>query len=109
MIVRIFRARAHPDQVGAFELKTRTQSLATIMKDTPGLVGWFGARPLDEDEREFVMITIWSSFDALRAYAGEDWNVASLPEEDRALLASVGVDHYAITSGDFDGRSFTRA
>jgi hypothetical protein len=40
-----------------------------------------------EDGVEFVTLTLWESMDAVRAFAGEDYEVAVVPPEARALLS----------------------
>ena len=44
------------------------------LEKSDGMLGYFPGEPFDEDAREFVMITLWRDLDALKAFAGTDWN-----------------------------------
>ena len=53
----------------------------------------------DEAERtEFYVVSLWSSWDAIRAFAGDDPRVAVFyPDDDRFLVdKELTVDHYDI-------------
>ena len=54
-------------------------------------------RPLD-NEIEFITIMWFESFDAVRAFAGEDYEVAVVPPKARALLSRFDArsQHYEI-------------
>jgi heme-degrading monooxygenase HmoA len=54
---------------------------------TPGNRGaWMLRRDVD-DRTEFVMFTLWDSLDAVKAFAGEDYETAVYyPEDDRYLI-----------------------
>ena len=54
---------------------------------TPGNEGiWMLRRDVD-DRTEFVMFTLWASLDAIRAFAGEDYETAVFyPEDERFLV-----------------------
>lgn len=56
--------------------------------ETPGNRGiWMLRRDLD-DRCEFMMVTMWESLEAVRAFAGEDYETAVFyPEDDRFLIS----------------------
>jgi heme-degrading monooxygenase HmoA len=56
-------------------------------RSTPGNRGaWMLRRDVD-DRTEFVMFTLWDSLDAVKAFAGEDYEKAVFyPEDDRYLI-----------------------
>lgn len=43
-------------------------------------------RDLAEGEAEFATLTLWDSWDAVRGFAGDDHEVAVVPDAARALL-----------------------
>jgi heme-degrading monooxygenase HmoA len=55
--------------------------------ETPGNRGaWMLTREIGE-LTEFVTFSLWESYDAIRAFAGEDYTVARFyPEDDRFLV-----------------------
>jgi heme-degrading monooxygenase HmoA len=55
--------------------------------ETPGNRGVYMLRRQLDDRAEFVMFTLWDSLDAVKAFAGEDYERAVFyPEDDRFLV-----------------------
>ena len=54
-------------------------------------------RPLDEEE-EFITLMIFDSLDAVRQFAGEDYETAVVPPKARAILSHFDAlsQHYEI-------------
>ena len=88
MIIRVFRARIRQDKVSEFKRLVQEQSIPWL-KRTDGLLGYFAGEPLDEKEREFVMVTLWRDLDALKGFVGDNWQtpVVRLHERSRSLGA----------------------
>jgi heme-degrading monooxygenase HmoA len=55
-------------------------------------------RPLGE-ESEILVMTLWESMDAIRAFAGEDPSVAVVEDEAKAFLNRFDstVDHFEVS------------
>ena len=55
---------------------------------TPGNRGaWMLTREVDGGLTEFITFSLWDSYDAVRAFAGDDYTVARFyPEDDRYLV-----------------------
>jgi len=90
---------------GATPRSKRTEYLAylkrTGMKDYSDTPGNLGASILvrdDGDRTEFVIISLWKSMEAIKAFAGEDTDRARYyPEDSRFLLElEPKVKHYKI-------------
>ena len=67
---------------------------------TPGNQGaWMLRRDVD-GKTEFVMFSLWESMDAIKAFAGEDPEVAVFyPEDDRYLIErEERVSHYEVAA-----------
>ncbi len=59
----------------------------TGYEQTPGNRGVWMLRRGEGDTAEFVMFTLWDSLDAVKAFAGEDYETAVFyPEDDRFLV-----------------------
>ena len=97
MIVRVFRAITHPGRRAEFEPKAQELSIPLIKRQS-GMVMYFAGRPLEPDSREFVMVTLWDSIADLKAFVGEDWHQAVIPEEELSLLRETTVHHYDVFS-----------
>ena len=69
---------------------------------TPGNRGVYVLRRIKQDRAEFTFISFWDSFDAIRRFAGEDYEKAHYYPEDRDFLVELEafVDHYEVLAGD---------
>jgi heme-degrading monooxygenase HmoA len=66
---------------------------------TPGNRGaWMLRRDRDDGRTEFLMFTLWDSYDAVKAFAGEDYETAVFyPEDDRYLVErDLTSQHYEV-------------
>ncbi len=59
----------------------------TAYRETPGNRGVFALRRIEGDRCEYILITLWDSMDAVKAFAGDDVETAVFyPEDDRFLV-----------------------
>jgi len=99
MIARIWRGVTHEsDKDSYFEYlqKTDLKEYASI----PGNHGVWTLRRVHDGKCEFTLISLWDSFDAIRAFAGPDPEKAVFyPEDDRFLVErGPRVTHYEVLS-----------
>ena len=95
MIVRVFRARVRAGTAEPFEATVCERSLPRVT-GAPGLVSYYAGRPLGESG-EFVLVTVWEDLDALRAFAGPDWQrEAVIPKEELPFLEETVLHHYEV-------------
>ena len=68
--------------------------------DTPGNRGVWTLCRLYEGKAEFTLLTLWDSWDAIKAFAGADYEKAVYyPEDERFLLKKEpNVIHYEVLS-----------
>jgi antibiotic biosynthesis monooxygenase (ABM) superfamily enzyme len=88
MIGRIWHGWTSPENADAYEKLLREEILVGI-KDR-GISGYRGVqlfRRESGNEVEFVTLMRFDSLDAVRTFAGEDYEAAFVPLEARALLA----------------------
>ena len=86
MIARLWHGWTSRENAEAYEARLRGEILPGIHR----VAGYRGAHLLRrdrEDEVEFVTLTLFDSLDAVRAFAGEDFEMAVVPQEARKLLA----------------------
>lgn len=93
MIIRVFRAKVRQNKRPDFEAKVKELSIP-LVRSQKGLVAFFSGRPMASNPQEFVMVTVWKDLEALRAFAGDHWNVSVIPEPERPLLEESCVHHY---------------
>jgi len=85
MIARLWHGWAKPENADGYEELLRSEVLPGIQR----LGGHRGAYLLrrERDGRvEFVTMTLFDDLDAVRAFAGEDYEAAVVPPAARALL-----------------------
>jgi heme-degrading monooxygenase HmoA len=86
MISRVWHGWTSPANADAYEELLRSEILPGIDR----IDGFLGAHVLRRDlgnEVEFVTITQFQSLDAVRAFAGDDYEVAVVLPDARRLLA----------------------
>src|SRR5260370_12469790 len=93
MSIRVFRARLKPDMRPAYERLCREVSLPTI-RAQPGCLATQIGTPRAGQPEDFVVVSLWSDVERLRAFAGEQWQQAIIVPGDADLLEQVRVEHY---------------
>lgn len=98
MIVRVFRARIREGRVADFKRMVQEQSIPWL-EGSDGMLGFIPGEPLyapheDDSKREFVMVTLWRDEDALRAFAGENWETPVVTPDEAPLVEEMFAHHY---------------
>lgn len=86
MIARIWHGWTAPENAAAYEELLRSTILPPI-RQKPGCRGVHLFRREHGAEVEFVTLLYFDSLDAVRAFAGEHFDVAVVPPAARKLLA----------------------
>lgn len=99
MIQRIWHGWTDPENADRYE-KLLLEEIAPGIADMEieGFRGFQVLRRAADDEVEFVTILSFDSLDAVRAFAGEDYEAAYVPPEARQVLARFDerVRHYEL-------------
>ena len=85
MIARIWHGYTTPANADYYEATLRSDVLPGI-KEVRGYLGSYILRRSSGDEVEFGTVLLWESLDALRAFAGPDYELAIVPAERRRFL-----------------------
>jgi antibiotic biosynthesis monooxygenase (ABM) superfamily enzyme len=88
MISRIWHGWTTPQNADTYEALLKAEIFPTIQNRR--LAGYHGIQLLRRDlgaEVEFVTIMRFDSLEAVRAFAGEDYEVAVMPPAARAVLS----------------------
>ena len=99
MISRIWHGWTTPANADAYESLLRSEVLVGISsRQIPGYQGIHLLRRQLDDEVEFVTVMWFDSLEAVRAFAGEDYEVAVVPPSARALLSRFDArsQHYEV-------------
>jgi heme-degrading monooxygenase HmoA len=86
MIGRLWHGWTTHENADAYEALLRREVLPGIHR-VPGYRGAYLLRREAGPEVEFVTMTLFDSWDAVRAFAGADFEAAVVPPAARALLA----------------------
>jgi heme-degrading monooxygenase HmoA len=103
VIARVWRGWTAAADANAYERFLRTELFPEVAR----LDGFGGAhilrRPAPDGEVEFVTVTLFDSLDAVRAFAGEDYETAVIEPEAQRLLS-----HYEDRAVHYDAASVPR-
>ena len=86
MIARIWRGAVRQEDGDVYEQYIRDTGVAEY-KATAGNLGVTMMRRQVGDRTEFMLLSLWESLDAVKAFAGEDYEKGVYyPEDDRYLV-----------------------
>jgi len=96
MIARMWRGWTRPEDSDAY-LAYVERTGGRAARETPGNRGYYILRREDGDRTEFVTMSLWDSLDAIRAFAGDNLEVAFYEDDDPFLVDRERfVTHYEI-------------
>ena len=93
MIVRVFRVLIREGRTTEFESMVREQSIPW-RNQSEGMMGYLPGKPLDEESREFVMVTLWRDLASVEKFAGPDWEQPIVTEDEAPLVEEIYAYHY---------------
>ena len=104
MIARMWRGWTRPGDADAYAAYVEDTGM-TAYRSTPGNQGAWLMRRDVEGRTEFITLSFWESWDAVRAFAGDQVERAVFyPEDDRYLVdREVVVTHYEVAGDDAEG------
>ncbi len=100
MIARLWRGATAAERGNEYHRYLRETGLKEY-RSTPGNRGGYVLRRTREGRAEFLLVTFWDSWEAIRRFAGDDVEKAVYYAKDRELLLSLEptVDHYEVLEG----------
>ncbi len=99
MILRVFRAKIRKGREEEFRQKVKEHSLPRL-RSQDGMANAFAGGPLSGSESEFVTVTLWRDFEALKAFLGDNWDKPAITPDEVPLVEEMSVQHYQF----FDNR-----
>jgi len=99
MISRVWHGWTTPENADAYESLLKSEIFQGIKnRQIDGYKGIHLLRRNHGDEVEFVTVMWFESIEAVRSFAGEDYEVAVVPNKARALLSRFDArsQHYAV-------------
>ena len=93
MIMRIFQVVIRPGKEAEFA-KFFYETAIPLMKGTEGIVTVLPGAPLPDSPREFSFVMVWKDLDALKAFAGEEYQNPHIDPAEAELVESRTIKHY---------------
>lgn len=108
MIMRTWRGAVRAEDAEAY-LEHQAGTGVRDYRETPGNLGALVLRRSVGDLVEVTTVSLWTSMDAIRAFAGEDPATARFYPGDDDLLAEkdLHADHFEVVSSDLDVRALS--
>ena len=103
MILRTWRGAVRPEDAEAY-LRHQDDTGVRDYRETPGNLGVLVLRRPRGDLVEVTTVSLWTSMDAVKAFACDDPERAKFYPGDDDLLAEKDshADHYEVVSSDLD-------
>jgi len=97
MIARIWHGYTKPENADAYEAMLTPEVLPGISR-VKGYRGSYFLRRQHGSEVEFITILLWESLEAIRDFAGPNYEVAVVPAERRQVLSHFDerASHYEV-------------
>ena len=101
MIARIWRGRTLTAKADEYERYLNSSGIEKIRK-TAGNLGVTVLRRADAEKTEFLVMSLWESIDAVKRFAGADYEKTVVLPRDREYLLEVepNVLHYEVKRED---------
>jgi heme-degrading monooxygenase HmoA len=98
VIARVWRGWTKPENGDAYEELLRTNVFPALTSRVPGFRGGYVSRRDVEGDVEFLVMTLFDSLEAVRAFAGDDYEVPVIEPEAARLLrrADDRAAHYEV-------------
>jgi heme-degrading monooxygenase HmoA len=102
LIARIWRGSTRTEDADYYAAYLERTGLHEC-RATPGNRGVYVLRRVRDNQTEFTFISLWESLDAIRRFAGEDYEKARYYPEDRNYLLELEpfVEHHDVVARDF--------
>lgn len=102
MIARLWKGWTAPEDADAYERLLRERVLPGL-KEIAGYRGGYILRKEDENEVEFAVMNLFESLDAVRAFAGPEYEIPVFEPEARLLLIKVEpiARHYEVKEAPY--------
>ncbi|HKY32888.1 MAG TPA: antibiotic biosynthesis monooxygenase [Candidatus Polarisedimenticolia bacterium] len=103
MIARVWHGATEPSKADAYGSFLISRAIPDY-RSTPGNRAVFVLRREEAGRCHFITLTLWDSWEAIRAFAGDDVEKAKYYPEDRSFLLEMepGVVHHEVIGAELD-------
>ena len=96
MIIRFFRAIVHEGMAEEFA-RVIVEDILPVIRDQEGLISASIGMPHESSPNEFSMTMHWRDLEAIKAFAGENWQHARILPEEAHLIRESHIHHYVVS------------
>jgi hypothetical protein len=96
-VMRVFKARAVAGKEAELAEKLATTSVG-VVSGKAGFVGHLAGQPAETTGSDFVFITLWKDFSALKAVFGDRWRESFLPPGYAEIIEQHSIEHYELAA-----------
>ena len=93
MVTRVFEVEVYPQYKQDFN-EFFIHTAAPLVRSYEGLEELHMGVPLESQDCHFLMVSIWSSVDSLKVFAGEAWKEAVIDPREEHMIKKASVRHY---------------
>ena len=93
MIIRFFRTIVHDGQIKAFKTLF-VETILPLIRSQDGLISASIGLPHESSPTEFSMIMHWRDMQAIKKFAGDDWQTAVVLPVEAHIIKETFVYHY---------------
>ncbi|SDZ49463.1 Antibiotic biosynthesis monooxygenase [Jannaschia faecimaris] len=105
MIIRIFQVLVRPGKESAFSDFFHRTAIP-LMRGTDGIISVLPGAARPESPREFSFVMVWKDIDALKRFAGEDYQNPHIDPAEAELVQSRSIKHYDLVQNTTHGKGF---
>lgn len=98
MIIRFFRAIVHDGQAEAVKALVQ-DTILPLVRSQDGLISASIGLPHESSPVEFSMIMHWRDMEAIKKFAGDNWQTAVVLPEQAHIFKETFVYHYQAADG----------
>ena len=92
MIIRLFKAKVNKGMEAAFE-KDFVAFSRPLIEGMAGVKSVSISKPTDLSSGEYMMISVWESYEAIEAAIGAGWREAHIPDNMAKYFEAFSLEH----------------
>ncbi len=93
LVIRVFHAWIKQGKEGEYERLVREQALPNL-RSQPGLMNVHAGVIADRTPPEVVIVSVWKGVDAIKKFAGDQWQEPVISPGEAELVEKASVEHY---------------
>ncbi|AXT19709.1 antibiotic biosynthesis monooxygenase [Flavobacteriaceae bacterium AU392] len=93
MVIRVFKVNVVEELRDEFEEKFRDAALG-VVDNHEGMLSAEVGKSINDEDTEYLMFSVWKDLDSIKAFGGDGWKKAIIPEHMLKYMADFSLKHY---------------